>query len=62
MPGSLRTAGKLGKWSAEVALLYQCLFSCFDEGGICPPDSWAAGVLPSLDSPARVVWQTAWHW
>ena len=30
-------------------------FSLFAEGGICPPDTWAAGVAPSLDSPALVV-------
>ena len=29
--------------------------SIFDEGGICPPDTWAAGVAPSLDSLALVV-------
>ena len=30
-------------------------FPCFVEGGICPPDAWAADVAPSLDSLALVV-------
>ena len=30
----------------------QYLFSLFEEGGNCPPDTWAAGVAPSLDSLA----------
>ena len=31
------------------------VFPCFADGGTCPPDSWAAGVAPSLDSLALVV-------
>ena len=34
------------------------LFSVFVEGGICPPDTWAAGVAPSLHSFALVVLQS----
>ena len=30
----------------------QYLVSLFEEGGNCPPDTWAAGVAPSLDSLA----------
>ena len=30
-------------------------FIVFHEGGICPPDTWAAGVAQSLDSLALVV-------
>ena len=28
------------------------LFALFAEGGTCLPDTWAAGVAPSLDTPA----------
>ena len=44
-----------GNWCAEVILLWQRPFSLFDEGGICPTDTWAAGAAPSLDSPVLVV-------
>ena len=27
-----------------------------EEGGICPLDTWAAGVAPTLERPALVVW------
>ena len=43
----------------EAALLWCCLFfPCCVEGGICPPDTWAAGVAPSLDSLALVVFES----
>ena len=34
------------------------VFPSFDEGGSCPPDTWAAGVALSLDSLALVVFAT----
>ena len=38
---------KVGTDVLKVTELWQCQVPLFEEGGICPPDSWAAGVVPS---------------
>ena len=48
-------AARVGRRGLKQPCFSDACFPCFVEGRVCPPDTWAAGVAPGLDSPALVV-------
>ena len=46
---------------AKVTVLWQRPLSLFEEGGICPPDTWAAGVAPRVYTGSVVVTAICCH-
>ena len=43
-------AARVGRRGLKQPCFSDACFPCFVEGGICPPDTWAAGVAPGSDT------------